>query len=104
MGVKKRNTGLGDGLEKIFEENTSDRPSLKESARIEKSAAAASSVAPIKERKKKARLTAEERRNMHPVQTFLNEEEWAQLKMKLITEKVMQEEFIYQAVMKAIKG
>lgn len=114
MGVKRKNTGFGEGLEKIFEDNTSDRASIKEQAQLEAAAAslsgassaALSSVAApaTKERKKKARLTAEERRNMHPVQTFLNEDEWTELKIKLAKEKILQEQFIYDAVMKAIRG
>lgn len=106
MGVKRKNTGLGEDLDKIFGEATSDRPTMREQMQSEAQASSASSsVAAVgKERKKKARLTAEERRNMHPVQTFLNEDEWTELKIKLAKEKILQEQFIYEAVMKAIRG
>lgn len=111
MGVKRKNTGLGEDLDKIFGEATSDRPTIKEQMESEAQASSFSaSVAATaagnerKERKKKARLTAEERRNMHPVQTFLNEDEWTELKIKLAKEKILQEQFIYEAVMKAIRG
>lgn len=101
MGLRKKDTGLHDDLERVFDESRSDRPSiLGEAKRAASSKNAAESKAEPK--KKRARLTAEERRNLHLVQTYLNDEEWTKLKIKLVTKKVMQEEFLYQAVLKAI--
>lgn len=97
MGLKKKDTGLHEDLDKIFDENKSDRPSIL-------SGAASGNGGKIGGRRKKARLTTEERRYMHPVQTYLNDEEWKRLKVKLVTEGLVQEEFLYQAVLKAIDG
>lgn len=102
MGLKKKDTGLHDDLEQIFDESRSDRPSILGGARGAASSKSADQGEKPEPRRKRARLTAEERRNLHPVQTYLNDDEWAKLKIKLVTQKMMQEEFLYQAVIKAI--
>ena len=102
MGLRKKDTGLHDSLEQIFDESRSDRPSILGNSKKEvagKGAAVGGSEEP---KKRKARLTPEERRSLHPVQTYLNDEEWTKLKIKLVTKKLMQEEFLYKAVLRAI--
>lgn len=103
MGLKKKDTGLHDSLEQIFDESRSDRPSILGNAK-DAASDGANNGGKTEPKKKRARLTSEERRSMHPVQTYLNDEEYAKLRIKIVTEKVMQEEFLYRAVMKAING
>lgn len=99
MAVKKRDTHLNEDIEKVFDEGKSDRPAILGGAKAD----SAKKEKETPSRKKKAFWTPEQRKTLHPVQTYLTDEDYCALKVMAVTKKVSQEELLYRMISQALK-